>query len=155
ETPQNETTWVYFEKCYIEGTVDFIFGASAALFVDCHIHSKSDSYVTAASTPPGISCGFAFVNCRLTAAEGVTRCYLGRPWRDYAQTVFIDCELGAHILPEGWHNWDKPHAEQTIYYGECNSKGAGAAKTKRVKWSKQLSRKEAEAYLEKFQVRSF
>lgn len=155
ETPQNETTWVYFEKCYIEGTVDFIFGASAALFVDCHIHSKSDSYVTAASTPPGLPCGFAFVNCRLTAAEGVTRCYLGRPWRDYAQTVFIDCELGEHILPEGWHNWDKPHAEQTVYYGECNSKGAGAAKTKRVKWSKQLSRKEAEAYLEKFQVRSF
>lgn len=155
ETPQNETTWVYFEKCYIEGTVDFIFGASAALFVDCHIHSKSDSYVTAASTPPGLPCGFAFVNCRLTAAEGVTRCFLGRPWRDYAQTIFVDCELGDHILPEGWHNWGKPHAEQTTLYGECGSKGAGAAPQKRVKWSKQLSRKEAEAYLEQYHVRSF
>ena len=155
EKPQTETTWVYFEKCYIEGTTDFIFGASSALFVDCHIHSKSDSYVTAASTPPGLACGFAFVGCRLTADEGVTKCYLGRPWRDYAQTVFIDCELGSHILPEGWHNWGKPHAEQTVFYGECGSKGEGAAPRKRVKWSKQLSREEADAYIEKFHVRSF
>ncbi|MBR1994489.1 MAG: pectin esterase, partial [Alistipes sp.] len=146
---------VYFEQCYIEGTTDFIFGASSALFVDCEIRSKSDSYVTAASTPPGKPCGFTFVRCRLTADEGVTKCYLGRPWRDYAQTVFIDCELGSHILPEGWHNWDKPHAEQTTLYGECGSKGPGANPKKRVAWSKQLTRKEAEARLAGYDVKSY
>ncbi|MBE6177596.1 MAG: pectin esterase [Rikenellaceae bacterium] len=155
EQPQNETTWVYFEQCYIEGTTDFIFGASSALFVDCEIRSKSDSYVTAASTPPGKPCGFTFVRCRLTADEGVTKCYLGRPWRDHAQTVFIDCELGSHILPEGWHNWDKPHAEQTTLYGECGSKGPGANPKKRVAWSKQLTRKEAEARLAGYDVKSY
>lgn len=135
-----------FEECYIEGTVDFIFGSSTALFDKCHIHSKADGYVSAASTPEWVVYGYVFKNCKLTADLGVTKVYLGRPWRDYAKTVFIDCELGAHILPEGWHNWGRPQTEATTYFAEYNSKGPGATNTKRVNWAKQLTKLELANY---------
>ncbi len=124
-----------FVDCYVEGSTDFIFGSATALFENCEIHSKTDSYITAASTCKGQREGFRFVKCRLTAAEGVTRCYLGRPWRDYAQTCFEDCWLGAHILPEGWHNWSKPQAEKRVRYAEYGSSGPGADNKHRVKWA--------------------
>lgn len=136
-------THLLFEGCYIEGTTDFIFGSAAALFRDCEIRSKADSYITAASTCRGQACGMVFHKCRLTADEGVTRCYLGRPWRDYAQTVFIDCFLDAHIRPEGWHDWGKPHARKSSYYAEYGSEGPGAASAGRVGWAHALSEKEA------------
>lgn len=138
-----ENARMLFEDCYVEGTTDFIFGAASALFRRCEIRSKADSYVTAASTCRGQSCGLIFDRCRLTADEGVSRCYLGRPWRDHAQTVFIRCHLGAHILPAGWHDWSKPRAHKTVYYAEYASGGPGAAPASRVKWSHQLTRKEA------------
>ncbi len=131
-----------FRRCYIEGTTDFIFGSGAADFVECSIHSKKDSYITAASTCKGQERGFVFVRCNLTAAEGVTKCYLGRPWRAYAQTFFVECALGGHIRPEGWHNWNKPEAERTVHYGEWGSTGEGANPKARVKWAKRLSLRE-------------
>lgn len=133
----------YFDNCYIEGTTDFIFGSGRADFISCTIHSKKDSYITAASTCKGQERGFTFIYCKLTAAEGVTKCYLGRPWRIYAQTYFIDCELGSHIRPEGWHNWNKPEAEKTVRYAEYRSKGEGANPKARVKWADKLSDKKA------------
>lgn len=144
-----ENARMRFTNCYIEGTTDFIFGAASALFRDCEIRSLADSYVTAASSCKGQSCGFIFVNCRLTADEEVTKCYLGRPWRDYAQTVFIDCELGAHIRPEGWHDWNKPQAHKRAFYAESGSTGPGAV-GERVKWSHRLTKKQAEKVLAAF-----
>ncbi|MCM1300255.1 MAG: pectinesterase family protein [Alistipes senegalensis] len=135
--------WYRFEDCYIEGTTDFIFGSASARFTACEIHSLADSYITAASTCKGAQTGLTFYMCRLTAADGVTKCYLGRPWREYAQTVFIDCELGAHIRPEGWHDWNKPEARKHAFYGEYGSTGPGAAGP-RVKWAHRLSRKQAD-----------
>ena len=135
----------YFRNCWIEGTTDFIFGASTCWFEDCAILSKKDSYVTAASTPQNEEFGYVFVNCRLIHDENATKVYLGRPWRSYAKTVFINCELGDHILPEGWHNWGKPYAEKTTYYAEYGSKGPGAAGT-RVKWSHVIKAKELKKY---------
>jgi pectinesterase len=136
----------YFSHCYIEGTTDFIFGAATAVFEDCTIHSKKNSYVTAASTPECKLYGYVFLNCKLTAAPEVTKVYLGRPWRNYAKTVFVNCELGEHILPEGWHNWSKPDAEKTTFYAEYNSSGKGANAAARVPWSHQLNKKEAQLY---------
>lgn len=124
-----------FEKCYIEGSTDFIFGSAEALFVECEIHSKANSYITAASTCQGQKHGLRFVECRLTAAEGVSECYLGRPWRPYAQTTFEACWLGAHIAAEGWHNWSKPEAERTVRYREIGSTGPGATPERRVAWA--------------------
>ena len=146
-----ENARIRFDDCYVEGTTDFIFGSAAALFCNCEIRSTADSYITAASTCRGQACGLIFENCRLTAAEGVARCWLGRPWRDHAQTVFIGCEMGAHILPEGWHDWSKPHAQKTVFYAEYGSEGPGAAPRSRVKWSRQLTEKEARQVLAAFE----
>ncbi len=136
----------YYSNCYISGTTDFIFGAATAVFEGCELHSKRNSYITAASTPEGNQFGYVFRNCNLTAKEGVTKVYLGRPWRAYANVVFLNCEMGAHIVPEGWHNWGKPEREKTAFYAEYNSTGAGANPANRVAWSHQLRKKEAKEY---------
>ena len=135
-----------FTNCYIEGTTDFIFGPSTALFEYCELHSKRDSYITAASTPQSEEFGYVFKNCKLTAAPGVKKVYLGRPWRPYAATVFINCEFGNHIRPEGWHNWKNPENEKTARYAEFGNTGAGADTSGRVAWAKQLTNKEAMKY---------
>ena len=137
-------TRLYFKDCYIEGTTDFIFGPSIAWFENCDIKNKSNSYITAASTPDGQKYGYILNNCRITCDEGVDKCYLGRPWRPYAYTLFMNCELGGHIRPEGWHNWGKESNEKTTRYIEYNNRGAGANTSKRCAWSKQLTKKEAE-----------
>lgn len=142
-------TRLCFRDCYIEGTTDFIFGPSTALFEDCTIHSKRNSYITAASTPADIEVGYVFRNCKLTAAPGVDKVYLGRPWRPYAATVFIDCEMGGHICPAGWDNWRNPENEKTARYAEYGSRGAGAVMNGRAKWAKQLTKKEAAKYDDK------
>jgi len=136
----------YFTACYIEGTTDFIFGSATALFENCEIHSLKNSYITAASTPQDTVFGFVFKNCKLTADPSTTAVYLGRPWRIYAKTVYINCDLGKHIRPEGWENWSKPEAEKTAFYAEYNCKGEGFQPTKRVSWSHQLQQNEAEKY---------
>ena len=138
-------TRLYFLNCYIEGTTDFIFGPSTAWFEGCVIKSKANSYVTAASTPRDIAYGYVFNHCRLIADEGVDKVYLGRPWRPYAYTVFMNCELGKHICPAGWHNWGNEANEQTARYLEYNNSGEGAATNGRAPWSRQLSKKEAAA----------
>lgn len=136
----------YFTNCYIEGTTDFIFGSATALFENCVIYSIKNSYITAASTPEGAAFGFVFKNCKLTASPEADAMYLGRPWRIYAKTVFIACDLGKHIKPEGWENWSKPEAEKTSFYAEYNCTGLGFQPDKRVSWSHQLSKKEADQY---------
>src|SRR5574344_1934371 len=137
-------TRLLFKDCYIEGTTDFIFGPSTAWFENCTIFSKADSYVTAASTPQDVKYGYVFDHCKLTAAEGVTKVYLGRPWRPYAYTLFMNCEIGRHIRPEGWFNWSNPANEKTARYLEYNNSGEGANTGKRVAWSKSLTKKEAQ-----------
>lgn len=128
----------FYEYCYIEGTVDFIFGWSTALFKDCVIHSLADGYVTAPATDKGKSYGYVFVGCRLTGSDGARKVYLSRPWRPYAQAVFIHCELGKHIAPEGWNNWNKKEAEKTVFYAEYENRGEGAYTKGRASFGKQL-----------------
>jgi pectinesterase len=134
------------KDCYIEGTTDFIFGKATVLFENCTLHSLKDSYITAAATPEDVAYGFVFQNCKLTAAPEVTAVYLGRPWRIYAKTVFLNCEMGKHIKPEGWHNWSKPEAEKTAFYAEYNCTGEGFLPKSRVTWSHQLRKSEAKKY---------
>ena len=136
-------TRLFFKGCYICGTTDFIFGPSTAWFEDCTIESLINSYVTAASTPADAEYGYIFNNCRLTAGGTAEKCYLGRPWRDYGYTLFMNCDLGGHIRPEGWHHWEKQR-EQTARYLEYNNHGAGAQPQQRVAWSHQLTKKEAQ-----------
>ncbi len=137
-------TRIYFLDCYIEGTTDFIFGPSTAWFENCEIHSKSNSYVTAASTPEDVPYGYIFNHCKLTADEGINDVYLGRPWRPYAYTLFMNSELGAQIVPQGWHNWKNPDNEKTARYFEYNNSGPGANLTERAAWTHQLTKEQSE-----------
>ncbi|MBZ9630043.1 pectin esterase [Salegentibacter sp. LM13S] len=140
----------YYKNCYIEGTTDFIFGQATVLFEDCTIKSLKNSFITAAATTPHQEFGFVFLNCKLIAAEEVDEVYLGRPWRPYAQTVFINSELGEHIVSAGWDPWEGdemfPEKQKTTFYAEYNNSGPGAETSNRVDWSRQLSKKESKKY---------
>lgn len=145
--PHGRNSRQYYKNCYIEGTTDFIFGWSTVVFENCEIFSKEGGhYITAASTEEGAAHGFVFINCVLTGDAPEESVYLGRPWRSHAQTVFIDTKMGKHIKKEGWHNWNKPDAEQTAYYAEYNSTGPGAAPEARVDWAYQLTKEQAKKY---------
>lgn len=132
----------YFENCYIAGHVDFIFGAATAWFEQCHIHCLRDGYITAASTPNDQPFGYIFSHCKITGEAGV-KTFLGRPWRPYGSTVFLNTEMSEVVRPEGWNDWKKDHA--TIRYAEFGSAGPGGKTDKRVDWAKQLTKAEAEA----------
>lgn len=140
----------YFQDCYIEGTTDFIFGEATVVFEKCTIKSLQNSYVTAASTTKEQAFGFVFFNCKLIAADGVDKVYLGRPWRPFAKTVFIHTELDAQIRAEGWDPWKGdamfPDKDKTVYYAEYQNSGAGSAISGRVKWAHQLKSAEAKKY---------
>lgn len=133
---------LYFEDCYIEGTVDFIFGAATALFNRCRLHGKADGYFTAASTAAETPVGYVFYRCRLTT-EPEARMYLGRPWRPNASTYFVECEMDGNINPQGWHNWGNRDNEATARYGEYKSTGRGASASTRVPWARELTAEEA------------
>ncbi|MGF2412854.1 pectinesterase family protein [Ferruginibacter sp.] len=141
-----ENTRQLFVDCYIEGTTDFIFGPSTAVFQNCTIRAKSNSFITAASTTKGKAFGYVFFDCKIITDSAVTKLHLGRPWRANAKTVFIHCDLPKAIAPEGWNNWSNPENEKTVLYAEYKNTGDGAAITQRVKWSKQLSEKEIKKY---------
>lgn len=145
--PFGEKSRQYYRDCYIEGTVDFIFGWSTAVFDHCTIFCKKPSgYVTAASTLEGTAYGFVFLDCKITGEAPEGSFYLGRPWRPWAKTVFIRCYLDKHIKKEGWHNWNKVDAEKTAYYGEYASSGPGAGSSGRVPWAHMLTAAEAAVY---------
>jgi pectinesterase len=135
-----------FQDCYIEGTTDFIFGPATAVFQNCQVKAKSNSFITAASTTPGKRFGYVFLDCKILADSAVTKVYLGRPWRAGAKTAFIRCELPKQIAAEGWNNWGNPQNETTVLYAEYKSTGAGANPEGRASWAKQLSDKDAKEY---------
>lgn len=137
---------IYVKDSYIEGTTDFIFGASTTIFDNCEIHCKQNSYITAASTAERTIYGYVFRNCRITTAPEVTDMYLGRPWKSTGRTVWIECYMPEQIRPEGWHNWGAKDREERSFYAEYKCYGPGADRSKRVKWSHELTDEEAAKY---------
>ncbi len=135
-----------FEDCYIEGTTDFIFGNATTVFNNCTIKCKVNSFLTAASTTKEKEFGFVFLNCNIMVDTGVTKVYLGRPWRAFAKTVFIQCNLPKEIAAAGWDNWGNVENEKTTYYAEYQNKGIGAGYNSRVNWSYQLTKKQLKNY---------
>ena len=135
----------YFRRCRIEGDVDFIFGGACAYFEGCEIRSLNrnmdvNGYVTAASTPEGEPYGFVFHGCSFTAAQDVApdSVYLGRPWREWDQTVLIDCWLGQHIKREGWWDWAKPAAHERAHYAGASLHGPASDAENWVPWAHEL-----------------
>lgn len=135
----------YFENCYIEGHVDFIFGAATTFFERCHIHCLKDGYITAASTPDNQSFGFVFSDCKITGAAPEVKTYLGRPWRAFSSVVYLNTEMSDVVRAVGWHNWNFPEREKTARYAEFNSRGPGANPRARAAWARQLTKAEARA----------
>ena len=142
----SEKSRQYYENCYIEGTTDFIFGAATVWFEKCHIHSKKNSHVTAASTPKEKEFGYVFNECKLTGDTSLHNVSLGRPWRPYASVVYIKCFIGEHIKPEGWSNWNNTDNYKTTRYAEYKNYGPSSDPAKRVDWSKQLTDEEVKKY---------
>ncbi len=142
----------FYDHCYIEGEVDFIFGNARAVFNDCEIHSvvhPSGGFLTAnGRSSPDEESGYVFNHCRLTAEPGVANIFLGRPWRDYARVVFLNTYMGAHILPAGWSEWHKgeTHRLETAYFAEYNSSGPGAHPGEREPFAHQLTAAEAKQF---------
>lgn len=147
-----------YDRCYIEGRVDFIFGSATAVFDHCQLHSKNGGHVTAASTPADHPFGYVFLDCQLTgdairskdataaappSAKPLPNADLGRPWRPYASVTFVRCEMGNHIKPAGWDNWRNPDNEKTARFAEYKCTGPGADRSRRVAWSRELSDDEA------------
>lgn len=135
-----------FYNCYIEGTTDFIFGPATAVFQNCTIRAKANSFITAASTTQGKKFGFVFIDCNILSDSTLAKIFLGRPWRAFAKTAFIRCALPKQIAAEGWDNWSNTANEQTVFYVEYNCSGQGAASKQRVGWAMQLTDKESKEY---------
>ncbi|CAM4372045.1 pectinesterase family protein [Paenibacillus tarimensis] len=156
--PRRATRQLY-EDCYIEGDIDFIFGSATAYFLGCELFSRrrdlpgvgeahpvTHGWITAASTPEHAPFGYVFDTCRLTGDAPPGSVYLGRPWRDHAHTLYMNCWMGTHIRPEGWDNWGRPDSEHSVRYEEYANTGPGACPSQRVSWSRQLLPEEAEHY---------
>lgn len=141
----------YYQDCFIQGDIDFIFGSATAVFNRCEIcsndrHQPVNGYITAGSTSSHVPFGYVFMNCALTGKAAPQTVYLGRPWRDHAKVAFLNCRMGPHIIGAGWHNWDKPEREKTVTYVEYASTGPGAAPGQRVPWAKTPTADELKLY---------
>ena len=161
ELAPRRNTRQYYEQCYIEGDIDFIFGSATAVFDRCEIFSKRregaedasefpsgriHGWLTAPSTPEDVRFGYVFHDSRITSDAPAQSVYLGRPWRSYAKAAFLNCWLGGHIAAAGWDNWGKPESERTTAFREYRNTGPGADIAGRAAWSGQLSEEEAESY---------
>jgi pectinesterase len=142
----SEKSRQYYENCYIEGTTDFIFGSSTVWFEQCHIHSKKNSHVTAASTPKEHAFGYVFNDCVLTGDTTLNKVSLGRPWRPFASVTYLHCYIDKHIMPQGWAKWNNADTYINSRYAEYKNFGPGAATTLRENWTKQLTDEEAKKY---------
>lgn len=142
----SEKSRQYYENCYIEGTTDFIFGAATVWFEKCHIHSKKNSHVTAASTPKEKEFGYIFNECILTGDTSLHNVSLGRPWRPYAHVAYMHCFIGEHIKAEGWSNWNNTDNYLTTRYSEYKNYGPSSDPATRIKWAKQLTDEEVKRY---------
>lgn len=154
----------YYKQCYIDGTVDFIFGNAAAVFEDCTIYPKTrtsgtgSSYITAANTQAGVTYGYVFRNCTIQMNRGVTSYFLGRPWQNSTgaspvaenKVVFLNTIMsGSIVLPAGWSTWDAGTNTALITNAEYQSvtqTGAAVDVSSRPSWSQQLNATQAATY---------
>ena len=137
----------YFESCFIEGDTDFICGQASAVFENCTLHSKRNGYIAAplrfsAAEPSG----FVFIRCHITGPKTRNGVFLARPWGPYGRAIYIESEIGSHIRPEGWANWNDTTNYQTACFSEFNCTGPGANGPARVKWAQHLTPDEAKQF---------
>ncbi|XP_038891224.1 pectinesterase 31 [Benincasa hispida] len=138
----------YLKDCYIEGSVDFIFGNSTALLEHCHIHCKSQGFITAQSRKSSQeTTGYVFLRCVITGSGETSYVNLGRPWGPFARVVFAYTYMDACIKPTGWDNWGKTENERTACFYEYKCFGPGSCSMKRVCWARELVDEEADEFI--------
>ncbi|XP_019177475.1 PREDICTED: probable pectinesterase 53 [Ipomoea nil] len=138
----------YFKNCYIQGSVDFIFGDGLSLYENCHLHAKTNTYgaLTAQKRESFLEeTGFSFVNCKVTGSAGAL--YLGRAWGSFSRVVFAYTYMDKIITPPGWYNWGDKHREMTVFYGQFKCSGPGAGHGGRVRWARELTEEEARPFI--------
>lgn len=155
-----------YRSCHIEGNVDFIFGNAGAIFQNCTIlvrprqlnpaKGENNAITAQGRIDPAEATGFVLLQCLINGTDEymklwrsnpkVHKNYLGRPWKMYSRTVFIECTMEDLISPEGWMQFREGFALSTLYYGEFGNKGAGADTSKRVKWSSRIPKVHLNAY---------
>lgn len=136
----------YFENCFIQGSIDFIFGDGQSLYKGCTLHTLSiypGSLTAQKRSSPSSSTGFSFVDCKV---DGSGVLYLGRAWGPYSRVVYLYTYLGNVIIPQGWFNWGVSGREKTVYYGQYKCSGPGANQNGRVAWAHELSDAEAATF---------
>ncbi|KAG6652093.1 probable pectinesterase/pectinesterase inhibitor 20 [Carya illinoinensis] len=136
----------FYRECDIYGTVDFIFGNAAVVLQNCNIYprlpmSGQFNAITAQGRiDPNQNTGTSIHNCTIRAADDLassntnTQTYLGRPWKEYSRTVFMQSFMDSLINPAGWREWDGSFALSTLYYAEYNNTGPGSDTAARVTW---------------------
>ncbi|KAA8533934.1 hypothetical protein F0562_031451 [Nyssa sinensis] len=138
-----------FKDCYIEGTVDFIFGRGQSIYLNTEIHvipGDNEAYITAhARESTADNSAFVFVHCSVTGS-GKTA-VLGRAWRPYSRVIFAYSQLSDAINPEGWSHNYHPNYASTLFYGEYKNTGPGADLAKRVPFTKKLTDASAKPFL--------
>nr|XP_027074283.1 probable pectinesterase 53 isoform X2 [Coffea arabica]XP_027078055.1 probable pectinesterase 53 isoform X2 [Coffea arabica] len=137
----------YFRDCYIQGSVDFIFGDGLSLYENCHLRAKTKSYgaLTAQKRESMLEeTGFSFVNCKVTGSGAL---YLGRAWGSFSRVVFAYTYMDKIITPRGWYNWGDKNREMTVFYGQFKCSGPGANFGGRVSWSRELTQQEAKPFI--------
>ncbi len=140
---------IYMKDCYLEGSVDFIFGRDIVVFDSCTIHeNRNNGTLTAASTDATSKFGYVFLNCVITVdsigfdGNAITTFYLGRPWQGLPQTVFLNCYEPSTLNSAGWLAWNVANP----FYAEYNCSGPGYIPSQRVAWSSQLTSTQAADY---------
>ena len=142
EHAKREVGRQYFNNCYIQGDIDFIFGSATAYFEKCTLFSHAlngHSYITAASTQKEEPYGYVFESCQLLSNATPHTVFLGRPWREYAHVAFLNCYMGHHIHPLGWDDWGKLSSHNTVQFVEYNSYGPGATPHQRASYAKVIN----------------
>ncbi|KAL0362913.1 UNVERIFIED_CONTAM: Pectinesterase QRT1 [Sesamum calycinum] len=147
DTLLDESGSHYFFHCFIQGSVDFIFGNARSLYQECEISVVGDGFAVAAQHRNSVAedTGFSFVNCTVSGTGNV---YLGRAWGNYSRIIYSYCEFDIDVRPEGWEDWRVPSRQNTVVFGEYECRGRGADRSRRATWSRALNCSEARPFFD-------